>query len=345
MIVSPQPAVTLEGVTKRFGAVTAVDDISLSIAAGEFFTLLGPSGSGKTTTLRMIAGFDQPTTGRVHLHGEDVTELPPFDRDANTVFQDYALFPHMSVRDNVAYGLKVRGTRKGERRDAAEEVLAQVRLGGYGDRKPSQLSGGQRQRVALARALVLRPSVLLLDEPLGALDQQLREEMQLELKSLQRDVGITFILVTHDQGEALAMSDRIAIFDQGRIVQTGTPREIYNQPSTRFVADFVGAANILSGALAEQLLGHAGTCTIRAEHIMLGAGDGIQLEGTVREVAFMGASTRILVDVVGGETVMIDRPSTETAEPLRLGDRTTLVIDRSCVRELDNAQTPQGEDQ
>ena len=342
---STQNAVTLEGLTKRFGAVTAVDDISLSIAAGEFFTLLGPSGSGKTTTLRMIAGFDQPTAGRVLLHGEDVTELPPFDRDTNTVFQDYALFPHMSVRDNVAYGLKVRGTSKNERRTAAEEALEHVRLGGYGDRKPSQLSGGQRQRVALARALVLRPSVLLLDEPLGALDQQLREEMQLELKSLQRDVGITFILVTHDQGEALAMSDRIAIFDQGRIVQTGTPREVYDQPMTRFVADFVGAANILSGALAEQLLGHAGTCTIRAEHITLGAGDGIQLEGTVREVAFMGASTRILVDVAGGETVMIDRPSTETAEPLRLGDRTTLVIDRSRIRELDNAHAPQGEDQ
>jgi putative spermidine/putrescine transport system ATP-binding protein len=343
--VTTQTAVALEGITKRFGAVTAVDDISLSIAAGEFFTLLGPSGSGKTTTLRMIAGFDQPTAGRVLLHGEDVTELPPFDRDANTVFQDYALFPHMSVRDNVAYGLKVRGTSKAERRTAAEEALEQVRLGGYGDRKPAQLSGGQRQRVALARALVLRPGVLLLDEPLGALDQQLREEMQLELKSLQRNVGITFVLVTHDQSEALAMSDRIAIFDEGRIVQIGTPREIYDQPSTRFVADFVGSANILSGALAEQLLGHAGTCTVRAEHIALGRGDGIELEGTVREVAFMGASTRILVDLPGGETMIVDRPSTDAAEPLRLGDRTALVIDRSHIRELHTAQTPQGENQ
>lgn len=343
---SIQPAVSLEGVTKRFGAVTAVDDVSLEIAAGEFFTLLGPSGSGKTTTLRMIAGFDQPTAGRVLLHGEDVTELPPFDRDANTVFQDYALFPHMTVRDNVAYGLKVRGTGKGERRDAAEQALEQVRLGGYGDRKPSQLSGGQRQRVALARALVLRPSVLLLDEPLGALDQQLREEMQLELKSLQRDVGITFILVTHDQGEALAMSDRIAIFDQGHIVQVGTPRAIYDEPLTRFVADFVGTANIVSGALAEQLLGHAGTCTIRAEHIALGAGGtGTEVAGTVREVAFMGASTRILVDLADGTTLMVDRPSTEAAEPIRLGDRTTLVIDRSRIRELETAHAPQGEDQ
>ena len=251
---STDPAVRLEGLSKRFGDVVAVDDVDLDIEAGSFFTLLGPSGSGKTTTLRLIAGFDQPTAGRVLLHGEDVTERPPYDRDANTVFQDYALFPHMTVRDNVAYGLKVRGTDRVARRAAADETLALVRLEGYGDRKPSQLSGGQRQRVALARALVLRPSVLLLDEPLGALDQQLREEMQIELKTLQREVGITFVLVTHDQGEALAMSDRIAIFDQGRIVQTGAPREIYDAPATRFVADFVGTANIVDGALAEQLL-------------------------------------------------------------------------------------------
>ena len=330
---STDPAVRLEGLSKRFGDVVAVDDVDLDIEAGSFFTLLGPSGSGKTTTLRLIAGFDQPTAGRVLLHGEDVTERPPYDRDANTVFQDYALFPHMTVRDNVAYGLKVRGTDRAERRAAADETLALVRLEGYGDRKPSQLSGGQRQRVALARALVLRPSVLLLDEPLGALDQQLREEMQIELKTLQREVGITFVLVTHDQGEALAMSDRIAIFDQGRIVQTGAPREIYDAPATRFVADFVGTANIVDGALAEQLLGRAGTCVVRAEHIAVGAGDGVQIEGTVREVAFMGASTRLVVDTQGGR-LMVDRPSTEAAEPVRLGDRTTLVIDRSRIREL-----------
>ena len=333
---STQPAVILEGVTKRFGDVVAVDAVDLAISAGEFFTLLGPSGSGKTTTLRMIAGFDAPTAGRVLLHGEDVTDLPPFARDANTVFQDYALFPHMTVRDNVAYGLKVRGTSRSDRAAAADEALALVRLEGYGDRKPSQLSGGQRQRVALARALVLQPSVLLLDEPLGALDQQLREEMQLELKSLQRDVGITFVLVTHDQGEALAMSDRIAIFEAGRIVQTGAPREIYDAPATRFVADFVGAANVLEGALAERLLGRGGVCSVRAEHIALGAGgdgDAARLEGTVREVAFMGATTRIVVDV-DGTAVLVDRPSAEAADTLRLGDRATLVIDRSRIREL-----------
>lgn len=332
MVVSEPNAVTLEGVTKRFGDVVAVDAIDLAIRAGEFFTLLGPSGSGKTTTLRMVAGFDAPSAGRVLLHGEDVTELPPFARDANTVFQDYALFPHMTVRENVAYGLKVRGAGRAERATAADEALALVRLEGYGDRRPSQLSGGQRQRVALARALVLRPSVLLLDEPLGALDQQLREEMQLELKALQRDVGITFVLVTHDQGEALAMSDRVAIFDRGRIAQIGAPREIYDAPATRFVADFVGAANVLEGALAERLLGRTGTCSVRAEHIALGGDGDVRLEGAVREVAFMGATTRVLVDV-DGTTLMVDRPSAD-GEPPRLGERATLVIDRSRIREV-----------
>ena len=345
---SAQPAVQLEGLTKRFGDVVAVDAIDLAIEAGSFFTLLGPSGSGKTTTLRMIAGFDPPTAGRVLLHGEDVTELPPYDRDANTVFQDYALFPHMSVRDNVAYGLKVRGTARADRRAAADEALALVRLDGYGDRKPSQLSGGQRQRVALARALVLRPSVLLLDEPLGALDQQLREEMQIELKTLQREVGITFVLVTHDQGEALAMSDRIAIFDAGRIVQTGTPREIYDQPSTRFVADFVGTANIVDGALAAQALGRPGVCVIRAEHIAIdgsGAADGLRIGATVREVAFMGPTTRIVVEAETGDRLLVDRPSAEAAEPLRLGAATTLVIDRAAVREMPDTTGTQGRDQ
>ena len=337
---SAQPAVTLEGVSKRFGDVVAVDAVDLAIEAGSFFTLLGPSGSGKTTTLRLIAGFDAPTAGRVLLDGEDVTDLPPFARDANTVFQDYALFPHMSVRDNVAYGLKVRGAGRAERAAAADAALARVRLDGYGDRKPAQLSGGQRQRVALARALVLEPRVLLLDEPLGALDQQLREEMQIELKALQREVGITFVLVTHDQGEALAMSDRIAVFDRGRVVQVGSPREVYDAPATRFVADFIGTANVLEGALAERLLGEPGTCTVRAEHIGLGDGPegAVRLEGAVREVAFMGATTRVIVDV-DGAVLAVDRPSADAGEPLRLGDRATLVIDRSHVRAVPEMET------
>ena len=230
------PAVRLVGVTKTFGDVVAVDDIDLDIVDGEFFALLGPSGSGKTTMLRMIAGFELPTAGAILLQGVDVTHRPPFDRDVNTVFQDYALFPHMTVEQNVGYGLMVKKVKKAERRRFVTDALERVRLGGYGKRKPSQLSGGQRQRVALARALVNRPKVLLLDEPLGALDLKLREEMQVELKTIQRDVGITFIFVTHDQEEALTMSDRIAVFNHGRIEQVGTPAEVYEHPSTRFVA-------------------------------------------------------------------------------------------------------------
>src|SRR5512132_4105752 len=252
------PAVTLEHLVKRFGdgeagrrvahpvaqdgnaAVTAVAGIDLDIADGEFFSMLGPSGSGKTTTLRMIAGFERPTEGRVLLHGADVTAVPPFDRDVNTVFQDYALFPHMTVGDNVAYGLVVRKVPKAERVSRVTDALRMVRLEGYEKRKPGQLSGGQRQRVALARALVNRPRVLLLDEPLGALDLRLREEMQIELKGIQQQVGITFIYVTHDQGEALTMSDRMAVFNRGRIEQVGSPADVYEKPATRFVSGFVG---------------------------------------------------------------------------------------------------------
>jgi putative spermidine/putrescine transport system ATP-binding protein len=239
-------AVRFQNVSRHFGAVKAVDELTLDIMEGEFFALLGPSGSGKTTCLRLIAGFDQPTAGHIEIFGETAEGVPPYKRNVNTVFQDYALFPHMTVLDNVAYGLMVKGMDKAARHRKAQETLKLVALPDYGERRPGQLSGGQRQRVALARALVNEPKVLLLDEPLGALDLKLREQMQVELKSLQRSLGITFIFVTHDQGEALSMSDRVAIFSQGRIVQVGSPEDVYERPNSRFVADFVGSSNLLS---------------------------------------------------------------------------------------------------
>src|SRR6185295_7405297 len=238
-------AVSFRAVSRHYGAVKAVDDVSFDIFDGEFFAMLGPSGSGKTTCLRLIAGFEQPTAGEIRVHDRSMAGVPPYERDVNTVFQDYALFPHMSVADNVAYGLMIRRVPKDARRRRAEEMLAMVALAGLGDRRPSQLSGGQRQRVALARALINRPSVLLLDEPLGALDLKLREQMQVELKAIQRQVGITFIYVTHDQGEALSMSDRVAVFNAGRIEQIASPGELYEQPKTEFVAGFVGVSNLL----------------------------------------------------------------------------------------------------
>ena len=239
------PDVRVTGLRKSYGDVVAVDAIDLDIAPGEFFTMLGPSGSGKTTTLRMIAGFETPDEGTIELAGEDVSRLPPYERPVNTVFQDYALFPHMSVQDNVEYGLRVTGVKKGERRDRAQEALRMVRLPTHGARRPSQLSGGQRQRVALARAIVNRPKVLLLDEPLGALDLKLRQHMQIELKSIQREVGITFVYVTHDQEEALTMSDRIAVFNEGRIEQVGPPADVYEHPQSEFIAGFVGVSNVI----------------------------------------------------------------------------------------------------
>jgi putative spermidine/putrescine transport system ATP-binding protein len=293
-------AVAFEEVSCAFGTVLAVDRVSLEIREGEFFTLLGPSGSGKTTCLRMIGGFQFPTSGRVLIHGADATRLPPYARDVNTVFQDYALFPHMSVRDNVAYGLMVRGVDKAERYRRAGEMLELVHLPGIGERRPAELSGGQRQRVALARALINRPRVLLLDEPLGALDLKLRESMQVELKALQRQVGITFVFVTHDQQEALSMSDRVCVFDRGRVEQVGTPEEIYARPATRFVAGFVGAGNLLEGAQARRLAGVEGAVMLRAERIRIEPRRAGGVAGLVKEVEYLGAFIRYIVDVGDG---------------------------------------------
>jgi putative spermidine/putrescine transport system ATP-binding protein len=304
-------AIELSGLTKRFGDVAAVDGVDLQIAEGEFFSMLGPSGSGKTTVLRLIAGFEQPTSGTVSLFGRDVTTVAPFDRDVNTVFQDYALFPHMTVLDNVAYGLRVRGMPRAARHARAREALDLVRLADFADRKPTQLSGGQRQRVALARATVVEPKALLLDEPLGALDLKLREQLQVELKELQRSLGITFIFVTHDQEEALTLSDRIAVFNNGRIEQLGTPAELYEQPASSFVAGFVGTSNIFEDARSLAILGRPGTNSIRPERIALSAGDhaeGITASGTIAEVIYLGTTTRILVDLDAGQRITVLAP-------------------------------------
>jgi putative spermidine/putrescine transport system ATP-binding protein len=305
------PAVELVAVSRHFDRFAALDRVTLAIADGEFFALLGPSGSGKTTSLRLIAGFDRPTSGQVLLHGVDVAGAPPYRRDVNTVFQDYALFPHMNVAGNVGYGLMVRGAPMAERRQRVDEMLALVQLEGFGARKPSQLSGGQRQRVALARALVNHPRVLLLDEPLGALDLKLREQMQLELKALQRRIGITFVYVTHDQGEALSMGDRVAVFNRGRVEQVGTPAEIYEHPVTEFVANFVGTSNLVRGDAALRLVGEAGVFSIRPEKIrLLGpceqvASDCIVAEGRVTDLLYFGVNTRLVVELDGGQQVTV----------------------------------------
>ena len=306
MAKSESVAVSFRNVSRHYGAVKAVDDVSFEIKDGEFFAMLGPSGSGKTTCLRLIAGFEQPTGGAVAIHGQDVTGIPPYDRDVNTVFQDYALFPHMTVLENVGYGMMIRKVPKAERQRRAEEMLAMVALSGFGSRRPSQLSGGQRQRVALARALVNRPSVLLLDEPLGALDLKLREQMQVELKAIQRQVGITFIYVTHDQGEALSMSDRVAVFNHGRIEQMASPAELYEHPKTAFVAGFVGISNLIDGALAERLTGSPTPVSVRPEKIHLEPAraappaDKQTVTGTISSILYLGANTRYLVALEGG---------------------------------------------
>jgi putative spermidine/putrescine transport system ATP-binding protein len=312
------PDVRLAGLRKSYGEVVAVAGIDLEIATGEFFTLLGPSGSGKTTTLRMIAGFEPPDAGRVELAGRDVTELPPYDREVNTVFQDYALFPHMSVTDNIAYGMRVTKVDRAERERRASEALEMVRLAGYGGRKPSELSGGQRQRVALARAIVNRPRVLLLDEPLGALDLKLREQMQVELKGIQSDVGITFIYVTHDQEEALTMSDRVAVFNEGRIEQVGRPAEIYEHPANRFVTGFVGVSNLLER--------DGRRFTVRPEKVRLLSAadsvDGLQTErGRIRDVAYAGMITRFLVELDRGGELQVVHQNLETSSAEALEQR------------------------
>jgi putative spermidine/putrescine transport system ATP-binding protein len=304
------PAIRLTGLTKEFGPVTAVDHVDLEIAAGEFFSMLGPSGSGKTTVLRLIAGFEQPTAGTIELFGKDVSKRAPFERDVNTVFQDYALFPHMNVLDNVAYGLRVRGVGRAERKERALRALASVRLEQMAARKPSQLSGGQRQRVALARATVVQPKVLLLDEPLGALDLKLREQMQVELKEIQRDLGITFIFVTHDQEEALTLSDRIAVFNNGRIEQLGTPAELYERPASRFVADFVGTSNLFGHEHSQALLGREGHHSVRPEKMTVTSagltGDGVRnAPGTVVEAIYLGSGIRLVVDLDAGTRVTV----------------------------------------
>ncbi|WP_440468746.1 ABC transporter ATP-binding protein [Pseudomonas sp. YH-1] len=327
-------AVQFTDVSRHYGEVRAVDSVSIEIRDGEFFSMLGPSGSGKTTCLRLIAGFEQPTSGSIRIHGAEAAGLPPYERDVNTVFQDYALFPHMSVLDNVAYGLKVKGVAKAERYHRAEEALGMVALAGYGKRKPAQLSGGQRQRVALARALVNRPRVLLLDEPLGALDLKLREQMQVELKKLQRQLGITFIFVTHDQSEALSMSDRVAVFNKGRIEQVDTPGNLYRRPATRFVAEFVGTANVLRGDLAQRLLGESRPHSLRPEHVRFGhAGEGeLEVSGTLFDVQYMGASSRYEIELENGVRLVAALPNGEREEQRpKPGDAVTACWARSAL--------------
>ena len=294
--------------------VRAVDGVSLDIEPGEFFTLLGPSGSGKTTCLRMIGGFTLPTAGTIHIQGVEMSQQPPYARPVNTVFQDYALFPHMTVADNVAYSLMVRGVPRAVREARAHELLDVVRLPDVAQRKPGQLSGGQRQRVALARALISEPKVLLLDEPLGALDLKLREQMQSELKSLQRKLGITFIFVTHDQHEALSMSDRIGVFNQGRLEQVATPADLYNVPRTRFVAEFVGTANLFQGEEAHRLTGQD-AAMIRPERVRLGPADGARAAGTVSEVQYFGSFWRVRVARPQGSSLLADVAMTDAVMP------------------------------
>ena len=327
-------AVRLEGLRKVYGDVVAVDGIDLEVMTGEFFSFLGPSGSGKTTTLRMIAGFEPPTAGTIELSGRDVSRLPPYQRDVNTVFQDYALFPHMDVARNVGYGLMIAGIPNRDRRDRVAEALRMVQLEGYEHRRPGQLSGGQRQRVALARAIINRPTVLLLDEPLGALDLKLRQQMQLELKQIQGRVGITFIYVTHDQDEALTMSDRLAVFDRGRIEQVGTPAEVYERPRNSFVAGFVGISNVIAGEAARSVMGRAGVYSVRPEKIHLAdpvrppADDELAVDGRIAEVAYLGPETRYIVALdVGGELVVVEQNlATSSTEALAAQGRAVRLI-------------------
>ena len=337
-----QPAVSFTQVSRHFGDVRAVDDVSFAVRDGEFFAMLGPSGSGKTTCLRLVAGFEEPDAGEIALHGQSMLGVPPYDRRVNTVFQDYALFPNMSVLDNVAYGLMVRGVAKAARHRRAGEMLELVALGGLGSRRPAALSGGQRQRVALARALITEPEVLLLDEPLGALDLKLRQQMQTELKALQRQVGITFVYVTHDQEEALGMSDRLAVFNLGRVEQIGTPEEIYERPATAFVAGFVGASNIIDAEAALRLIGQRRAFSLRPERIQIGAAadGGHGATGTVASVQYHGASTRIEVALDGAGRLIVDRPNDLRGEARpEPGARVQLSWPSTAMQALDGGAT------
>jgi putative spermidine/putrescine transport system ATP-binding protein len=333
------PAIRVLGLRKNYGAVVALDGVDLTIGRAEFFTLLGPSGSGKTTLLRLIAGFERPDAGHIELGGRDISRVPPYARDVNTVFQDYALFPHMTVTENIQYGLKVRRVAKAERRERAARALEMVRLGGLGDRKPNELSGGQRQRVALARAIVNQPQVLLLDEPLGALDFKLRQEMQIELQHVQRGVGITFVYVTHDQEEALAMSDRIAVLSNGRIEQVGTPLEVYERPQTDFVAGFIGISNLI-----ERDGRHM---TIRPEKIrLLADGEepppGARVEtGRIRDVIYAGVLTRYIVDLDAGGSLVVARQNEQA--PAAIHDRAAAPARIAWLPDQ-TITIPQGED-
>mgnify|MGYP001254093348 FL=1 len=325
-------AVEFKNVSRHFGTVKAVDGVDLAIAEGSFFAMLGPSGSGKTTCLRLISGFEKPTGGAIRIFGEDVSNTPPHLRNVNTVFQDYALFPHMNVRDNVAYGLMVKGMGRAQRHAKADEMLALVKLDAYGDRKPAQLSGGQRQRVALARALVNEPRVLLLDEPLGALDLKLREAMQDELKALQRRLGLTFVFVTHDQHEALSMADSLAVFNEGRIAQIGTPQDIYDRPATRFVADFVGSSNVLPPDLTRSLGGPSQWASLRPEATRLAATGPVT--GTVKALRYLGSGTRVVLDANGTEiAAMVPAGQPVPAE----GDATAIDFDRAALHLMGSA--------
>ena len=332
-------AVEFNDVSRLYGDVRAVDGVSIAIRDGEFFSMLGPSGSGKTTCLRLIAGFEQLSGGSIRIFGQPASELPPWQRDVNTVFQDYALFPHMSIIDNVAYGLMVKGMGKKERHLRAQQALEKVALGFVHARKPSQLSGGQRERVAIARALVNQPRVLLLDEPLGALDLKLREQMQVELKKLQQSLGITFIFVTHDQGEALSMSDRVAVFNNGRIEQVDSPHDLYLRPKTAFVAGFVGTANVFTSEISQRLCGLSGAWSLRPEHIRLNSGGDIQVQGTVQAVQFQGASTRIELKLAAGDKLLVSQANVDGGAAVgtpQLGQQVMACWSRSAMVSLEN---------
>lgn len=335
-------AVQLNNVSRFYGKVHAVDHVSVIIEEGEFFSMLGPSGSGKTTCLRLIAGFEKPSTGNILIHGQDATGLPPYERDVNTVFQDYALFPHMTNLENIEYGLKVKGVGKRERQQRAKDALEMVALPDLGDRKPAQLSGGQRQRIALARALVNRPRVLLLDEPLGALDLKLREQMQVELKTLQRKLGITFIYVTHDQGEALSMSDRVAVFNRGRLEQVDTPQNLYRRPATIFVANFVGTANVVEGQLAQRISGNNKPFSIRPEHIGFireaSTPADIQIPGKLVDIQYYGAHSRYEVGIESNQLFCVQVASENSVGDTlpKIGEQVTIGWSRKAMVPLDD---------